>query len=209
MVTTVQERLVELKLEPEQRQKVILDATAAFRSMWFNKNHPLVDYLDKSSDDDLNQRRLRYNKLCGTTKFKYWNPKNKTVQGTWDKLPFKDNSKKLIVFDPPHKTSYTGSQRCKFKEIYGFLKPETWQSELRAAFREFFRVLEPFGILVVKWGSDDVNYKEIIACSPVKPLFGNITNGCNKADRSVTYWFCFMKPEVFNSSEMNQKEQTV
>lgn len=124
MVESVQERLAELKATVN-KDKIILDATSAFRSMWFNKNHPLVDYFDKSSDNDLNKRRERYNNLCGTTKFKYWNPKNTTIQGTWDKLPFKDNSKKLIVFDPPHKTSYTGSQRCKFKEIYGFLRPET------------------------------------------------------------------------------------
>lgn len=186
-----QQRLAELVTI--EQEKIILDATSAFRSMWFDKNNPLVVYFDKSSDDDLNQRRLRYNHLCGTTKFKHWNPKNKTVQGTWDNLPFPDNSKKLIVFDPPHQTSIKGCKRCKFKEVYGYLEPETWQSDLRKAFKEFFRVLEPHGILIVKWGSDDVNYKEVIACSPVRPLFGNITNGSAKKDRSVTYWFCFMK----------------
>lgn len=190
MVEIVQERLAELKLNPEQ-DKIILDATAAFRSMWFDKNNSIVAYFDKSSDEDLNKRRLKYNNLCGTTKFRYWNPKNKTIKGTWDKLPFSDNSKKLIVFDPPHKKKL--GERSKFKQIYGQLEPETWQTDLKKAFAEFFRVLEPYGVLILKWGSDDVNYKEVIACSPVKPLFGQITNGTNKHKKSRTYWFCFMK----------------
>jgi hypothetical protein len=78
MVETVQERLAELKIA-DTDNRIILDATSAFRSMWFNKNHSLVDYFDKSSDAELNQRRLKYNNLCGTTKFRYWNPKNPTV----------------------------------------------------------------------------------------------------------------------------------
>lgn len=192
MVETIQERLAEMQLTETIEEKLILDATSAFRSMWFNKNNPLVDYFDKSSDDDLNKRRSKYNNLCGTTKFRYWNPKNKTIQGTWAKLSFPDNTYKMVVFDPPHKKKL--GEKSKFKQIYGELSPETWQRDLKQAFTEFFRVLQPYGFLILKWGSDDVSYKEILACSPIKPLYGNITNGTNKHKKSRTYWFCFMKP---------------
>jgi len=98
-------------------EKFILDATAGFRMMWFNKHHISRDY---------------------------------------------------------------GSG----------LQPETWQGDLKRAFKEFWRLLKPFGVLIFKWGDDRIKVKHLFPLFPEKPLFGQTTTGGKYAK---TYWFCFMK----------------
>jgi len=34
-------------------QKFILDATAGFRMMWFDKNHPYTVFMDKRTDEEI------------------------------------------------------------------------------------------------------------------------------------------------------------
>ena len=85
------------------------------------------------------------------------------------KLPFLNNSFKMVVFDPPHLTRYTG--KSKYKEIYGSLSeihtPTGWQQikygalytdwreMLTKGFAECFRVLESKGILIFKWNETE------------------------------------------------------
>ena len=59
-------------------EKFILDATAGFRMMWFNKHHPNVTYLDQKPECEPD------------------------IIGDFRNLKdFADNSQRLIVFDPP------------------------------------------------------------------------------------------------------------
>lgn len=66
------------------------------------------------------------------------------------KLPFSDNSIDSLIFDPPFIT-YPGKNQCKKLKRYGGFK--TWKALLtmfEESFIEFFRILKPGGILVVK-----------------------------------------------------------
>jgi hypothetical protein len=162
-----------------EKNKVILDATAGFRMMWFDKNHPNCLYIDERKD-------------C--------NPDE--VQD-FRNLPYPDESFKLIVFDPPHYLDKWHNPNIKLNQDYGLLRFETWQSDLKKAFKELWRVLAPFGVLVFKWNNHDVDYKEVYNIFPVKPLFGQqIKKSRSKKHPCSTKWFTFMKfPKSFGGKQ--------
>ena len=161
------------------KNKCILDATAGFRMMWFNKQHPNCLYLDKRSE-------------C-----------KPDIIGDFRNLSqFKDASFRLIVFDPNHRTIKDGYPLDRFELTYGALLPETWQSEFKKAFTEFWRVLKPYGVLIFKWSTHKISVKEVMNCFSEKPLFGQRTTGTKGKRKSKTYWFCFMKiPEQTGEKE--------
>jgi hypothetical protein len=80
------------------------------------------------------------------------------------------------------------------RKKFGCLEAETWQGDLKKAFKECWRVLEDYGILLVKWNDIEIPYKKLLRLFKKKPLFMNITAG-RKAleDGHRSYWFCFMK----------------
>jgi len=150
--------------------KFILDATAGHRMMWFNKEHPNCIYLDKRPECEPD-----------------------IVADFRDLKQFPDETFKLVVFDPPHeidKKVYT-----RIQEIYGVLHPETWQADIKKGFKECWRVLQPFGILIFKWNEHDKKVKELYPLFPVKPLFGQKTRSSKRRNCKLghTFWFCFMK----------------
>lgn len=106
-------------------------------------------------------------------------------------LPFPDNSFYLVAFDPPH--LIRAGDKSWMAAKYG--KLGNWKSDLSAGFNECFRVLRPHGTLVFKWNETQVKIREILALSPVDPLFGN-TSG----RKAGTHWIVFMKPEGFRPS---------
>lgn len=100
-------------------------------------------------------------------------------------LPFPDNQFKLVAFDPPHLVragpkSWLGAK-------YGKLGP-TWQADITQGFAECFRVLAPDGTLVFKWNETQVKLREVLALTPEKPLFGQISGR-----KGLTHWLVFMK----------------
>jgi len=136
---------------------------------WFNKQHPKAIYMDNRKLEDT---------LCDGRKLVI----NPDIMADFTKIPFKDDSFKLVVFDPPHliragKTSWLGKK-------YGVLGVN-WQEDLEDGFNECFRVLEPNGILIFKWNEDQVKLSEVLKLAPQKPLFGD--------KRSKTHWLVFMK----------------
>jgi SAM-dependent methyltransferase len=151
-------------------EKLILDATAGNRMMWFNKNHPNALYIDERAE--VNPDLVADNRH----------------------LPqFADESFSLIVFDPPHFIDSRRGEAFKtmaLKDSFGALHAETWPSDITKTAKELWRILKPNGVLVFKWGDHDINYKRVIKLFPVEPLFGQITN---KNKYSKTLWFCFMK----------------
>jgi 23S rRNA G2069 N7-methylase RlmK/C1962 C5-methylase RlmI len=117
--------------------KFILDACCGGRTIWFNKQHPAVLYIDIRKEE------------------KGFSPErpNFCVQPDrvmdFRKLEFGDRTFKLIVWDPPHmKEGKAG--RGIMRRKYGALNRETWQEDLRQGFKECWRVLEDNGVLIFK-----------------------------------------------------------
>lgn len=108
------------------------------------------------------------------------------VQFDFRAMPFADGSFKLVAFDPPHLVR--AGPRSWMAAKYGKLGAD-WRDDLRAGFAECFRVLAADGVLVFKWNETQVKIREVLACTPVAPLFGN-TSG----KKAGTHWIVFMKP---------------
>lgn len=156
-------------MSSEITNKFILDASAGFRMMWFNKKHPNAIFLDEREK-------------C-----------NPDVVGDYREMSqFPSEKFRLVVIDPPQFFDKWNRKKYKFAEDFGLLNPETWQSDLQKCFAECWRVLRPFGVLVLKWSDHDIKAKRLLKLFPVKPLFGQISKGDHKSS-SRTYWFCFMK----------------
>lgn len=103
-------------------------------------------------------------------------------------LPFAENAFHLVVFDPPH--LLRNGKKGWLAKKYGKLE-EDWRDDLRAGFKECFRVLRPHGTLIFKWNEHEIPVSEILALTSEKPLFGN---RCGKTAKS--HWIVFMKPEA-------------
>lgn len=162
--------------------KFILDACCGGRMFWFNKNHPNTIFIDN---------RTREKGHCE------WRPNhcvNPDIVMDNRKMDFPDKSFKLVVFDPPH---LIGKEGCAMTKEYGFLIPETWQSDIKRGFDECWRVLEDYGVLIFKWNDASKKRAELLRIIGKEPLFGH-PNG----SKIPTHWFCFMKiPEKTKSEE--------
>lgn len=101
-------------------------------------------------------------------------------------LPYADGSFHLVAFDPPHLTR-AGPQSWMAAR-YGKLGPD-WRADLRAGFAECFRVLAINGTLVFKWNETQVKLPEVLALTPHRPLFGQVSGR-----KGMTHWLVFLKP---------------
>lgn len=111
------------------------------------------------------------------------------------KMPYPDNSFRMVVFDPPHMVYYSRDNSADHNRKgdlyieYGELRID-WREYLKQGFSECFRVLVPGGFLIFKWSETDIKVKSVLALTPVKPIFGH------KSGKSMgTHWICFMKEE--------------
>jgi SAM-dependent methyltransferase len=157
-------------------EKFILDATAGFRMMWFNKHHPNTIYLDQRPECEPD--------IVGDFR---------------DLKQFKDETFRLIVFDPPHIITSNENLNSNMRRDFGVLRPDTWKGDLVKAFAGLWRVLAPYGILIFKWCSQYRPSSEILDAIPQKPLFYQIQANMDrivknkKLSHVQTSWFCFMK----------------
>lgn len=156
-------------------QKLILDACCGGRMFWFNKAHPKALYVDIRQEEDFQTGKGKDNRHRAI---------KPDVVMDFRKLDLPANSFKLVVFDPPHLMI---GRKSYFAQIYGSLE-KTWQEDLRKGFSECFRVLKKDGVLIFKWNESDVPLREILALTPVQPLFGQRSGKAQK-----THWLCFMK----------------
>lgn len=69
--------------------KIILDACCGSRMMWFNKTNPDVVYMDIREEEFV---------ACDGRKVKI----HPDLIADFRRMPFDDESFKLVVFDPPH-----------------------------------------------------------------------------------------------------------
>lgn len=104
-------------------------------------------------------------------------------------LPFRNESFRIVVFDPPHLVR-AGAKSWLAKK-YGKLG-EDWRDDIKKGFSECFRVLEEGGILIFKWNENQISVKEILSLTNQKPIFGHTTRK-HKTNQTATHWFTFMK----------------
>ena len=149
--------------------KKILDVCCGSKMFWFNKNREDTVYMDNREYEDI---------LCDGRKIEI----KPDVVANFKKIPFPDNSFKLVVFDPPHLLRVGDNSWLKKK--YGKLD-NSWPQDIKKGFEECFRVLEPFGILIFKWNEEQIKLSEILKLTKIEPLFGN--------KRAKTHWLVFMK----------------
>lgn len=160
---------------------VILDPCCGSRMMWFDRQNPAVVFGDRRSE------------TITVTDRSHGNPSGtRTIEIAPDTLldfrvlPYPDGSFKLVAFDPPHLVR--AGPKSWLAAKYGKLS-EDWRDDLRRGLAECLRVLEPHGVLVFKWNETQVKLSEVLALTPLRPLFGN-TSG----KKAGTHWLVFMKP---------------
>lgn len=157
--------------------KKILDVCCGGRMFWFNKKHPNVLYVDR--------RVVTLTSVGKGRNARMFECKPDQVMD-FRKLDLPSNKFLLVVFDPPHFTSL--GKNSYMAQKYGTLDKETWQHDLRAGFAESFRVLKKGGFLIFKWNEHDIKLSQVLALTPIKPLFGHPSGKQQK-----THWVCFMK----------------
>lgn len=180
--------------------KLILDATSGHRAMWTDKDNPLAIFLDKRSDAEL-AGALETVKV-GAHWTPNWQPKEPTTVGDYRDLSrYPDDSFPFVVFDPSH-ILYSGNNPGFLEARYGKLNPETWQSDLKRAAEELWRVTARPGILAFKWNDNHIRVKRVLELFPVQPTITSgrvggsrgVRKNSSTEPRSSTAWFMFFKP---------------
>lgn len=162
------------------KDKFILDPTCSSRSIWFNKKHPNTIYADI--------RKEEKGFIPVRPNFEI----NPDIIADFRSLPFQDRQFKLISWDPPHLRNL--DKKSWIYKKYGSLGPH-WEEDLLKGFNELWRVLDDYGVLILKWSKShdnrpnrDISISKIIKLLPEDPLFGHPSGS-----KSNTMWFCFMK----------------
>lgn len=150
--------------------------------MWFDRQHPDVVFGDKRSETITVTDRSHGN-ASGTRTLRI----EPDTLIDFRALPYQDDSFKLVAFDPPHLER--AGPRSWLAAKYGKLS-DNWRDDLRMGFAECFRVLATDGVLVFKWNETQVKVRDVLALTPVQPLFGHPTGR-----KGLTHWLVFMKPE--------------
>lgn len=151
--------------------KKIIDVCCGSKMFWYQKNRKDTIYMDIREYEDT---------LCDGRKLEI----QPDIIADFRNIPFKDNSFKLVVFDPPH-LSRVG-ENSWLKKKYGKLGQD-WKNDIKKGFEECFRVLEHYGVLIFKWNEEQIKLTEILKLTSVQPLFGN--------KRAKTHWLVFLKEE--------------
>lgn len=158
--------------------KFILDACCGGRCFWFNKHHPNTLYIDIRKEER------------GISKLRPNFEVNPDIIMDFTKMNFPDKKFKLVVWDPPHLISLGFNSEINKK--YGGLNPDNWEYTLKKGFSECWRVLEDYGILIVKWNEQKIKLDKLLSLFTAEPLFGHTTGS-----KSKTKWLSFMKiPEI-------------
>lgn len=152
--------------------KMILDACCGSRMFWFDPNNQKVVFADKKKESTI---------LCDGRHLNI----NPDLKMDFCNMPFKDNTFKMVVFDPPH-LNRLGKSSWMAKK-YGILS-YCWQEEIKTGFNECFRCLCEFGTLIFKWNESQIKVSDILKIIPIEPLFGH-----KSGRQSKTHWMCFIK----------------
>ena len=149
--------------------KRVLDACCGSRMFWFDKQNPDVIFADN--------RELETT-LCDGRKLLV----KPDIKMDFRNMPYKDNSFKVVVFDPTHLIH--AGVKSWLRQKYGVL-PEDWPAYLKKGFDECMRVLEPDGLLIFKWNEQQISFSKVLKVFGQNPLLGD--------QRGMTRWVVFMK----------------
>lgn len=158
----------------------VLDPCCGSRMMWFNKQDPRAIFGDRRSE------------IITVTDRSHREDGTRTLVVEPDALmdfralPFADESFWHVAFDPPHLVR--AGPKSWLAAKYGKLGSD-WREDMRQGFAECFRVLRPHGTLVFKWNETQIKVKELLALTPERPLYGQVS-GRN----GMTHWLVFIKP---------------
>jgi SAM-dependent methyltransferase len=183
--------MTELKEEPQSLQAsasppcsaAVLDPCCGSRMMWFDRQNPNVIFGDRRRET-LTVTDRSHGRTDGTRTLRI----EPDVMLDFRALPYPDGAFKLVAFDPPHLER--AGPRSWLAAKYGKLS-DNWREDLRRGFAECFRVLEPEGVLVFKWNETHVKLREVLALTPERPLFGQVSGR-----GGLTHWLVFMKPNA-------------
>tara|TARA_R110000796_G_scaffold231702_1_gene349721 strand:- start:60 stop:560 length:501 start_codon:yes stop_codon:yes gene_type:complete len=158
--------------------KIILDACCGSRMFWFDKENKDVLFADirteiveaKDSSCKIGYRTIRI---------------EPDIEMDFRNMPFKNNTFKMVVFDPPHLNQLGKSSWLAKK--YGVLLP-TWELDIKSGFEECMRVLEPYGTLIFKWNANQITVNQILNAIGRQPLFGH-----KSGKQANTHWMAFLK----------------
>lgn len=148
---------------------------------WLDKDNPDVIFGDRRSET-VTVKDQSHGRIGGTRTLRI----EPDVLLDFRDLPYPEASFPLVVFDPPHLER--AGPKSWLAAKYGKLS-EDWRDDIRRGFAECFRVLKPDGVLVFKWNEVQIDRREVLALTPVRPLFGHFTG-----HRNFTHWYVFMKP---------------
>jgi hypothetical protein len=151
--------------------KLVLDACCGSRMFWFDRENPIALFADIREEEHI---------LCDGRKLVV----KPDIKMDFRKMPFADNTFKLVVFDPPHFKCL--GQNSWMAKKYGKLMP-TWEDDIKAGFQECMRVLDIYGTLIFKWNETKIPLSKVLAAIGQKPLFGHTTGNYK------TIWMAFMK----------------
>ena len=169
-----------MKCIPEVTKRV-LDPCCGSRMMWFDRQNPDVVFGDQRSE----MLTVTDNSRGNASGLRTIRIEPDTLLD-FRALPYPDGAFKLVAFDPPHLVQ--AGQRSWLAAKYGKLGTD-WRDDLRQGFAECFRVLATDGVLVFKWNETQVKVSELLALTPVQPLFGHPSGR-----KGLTHWIVFMKP---------------
>ena len=161
---------------------VVLDVCCGSRMMWFDKRDPRAIFVDRRSETIAVTDRS-HGRQDGQRVLRIEPDSVMDFRA----LSFPDASFRLVAFDPPHVVR--AGPRSWLAAKYGKLGAD-WREDLRQGFAECFRVLQPGGVLVFKWNETQVRVSEVLALTPEKPLFGQVSGR-----GGLTHWLVFMKEE--------------
>jgi len=159
------------------KEKFILDACCGAKGWWIQKNHPNVIYID------IRKEKKGFIAFRPNTEIK------PDIQADYRETPFPDKSFKLIAWDPPH-LNHKESKTDVYLLHYGVLKQKGWEEDLNKAFKELWRILDDYGVMIFKWSDQRIPFKKVLDVFPEKALFGTT---CNQRKTSKTRYFTFMK----------------
>lgn len=164
-----------------EQAPLILDPCCGSRMMWFDRQNADVVFGDRRSETITVTDNSRGN--SSGTRTLVIEP---DALMDFRSIPYPDETFYLVAFDPPHLVH--AGPRSWLAAKYGKLGKD-WREDLRKGFEECFRVLKPHGTLVFKWNETQIKVREVLACAPYRPLFGNTAGKSNG-----THWIAFMKP---------------
>lgn len=156
--------------EIHNQPKYILDACCGSKMFYFNKENENVIFMDNRQMSEI---------LCDGRKLEI----APDIIADFRRMPFDDNTFKIVIFDPPHLIN--AGENSWLAKKYGKLSKESWRNDIKQGFNECMRVLDVYGVLIFKWNEEQIKLKEILNVINYKPLFGN--------KRAKTHWLVFVK----------------